>query len=78
MYVAIDEPGEDSQAGGIDRLRIARGLNGRTPTGVCDPSVFDDNDGFPRRLPGGWVEEGVSVDSPNHARMLTVVRPTTV
>jgi hypothetical protein len=68
--VAIDEPGEDGQAGGIDRLGITRRLNGRTSTRMCDPSAFYDNDRFARRLPGGGVEEAVSVDSPNHCPML--------
>ena len=72
VNVAIDEPGEDGQAGGIDCLGIAWRLNGRTPTGMRDPSVFYNNDRFASRLPGGRVEEAVSVDSPNHRPMLVL------
>src|SRR5450756_1558147 len=72
MHMAIDEPGEDGQAGGIDRLRITRRVDGRTPAGMRDPSVFYDNDRFARRLPSGRVEQAASVDSPNHGPMLVL------
>src|ERR1700693_899561 len=72
VHMAIDEPGEDGQAGGIDLLRIARRVDGRTPRRMRDPSVFYDNDRFAHRLPSGRVEEAASVDSPNHCPMLVL------
>jgi hypothetical protein len=72
VYVAIDEPWQDGQARGIDRLGITRRLNGRPASGTHDPTVFYDNDSFARRLPGYRVEEAVSVDCPNHGPMLVL------
>jgi hypothetical protein len=70
--MAIDQPREDGQAGSIDRLGVTRHLHRRAPAGMRDPSMFDDDYRFPRRLPGGRVEETVSVDSPDHGPMLVL------
>ncbi len=68
--MAVDEPGENCEAGGIDGLGVSRYLSSRTSIGMNDVSILDEHDSFASGLAGGWVQDGVGVDSPNHEAML--------
>ncbi len=70
--MAVDEAGEDGEAGGVDRFGIARRLGLGTAAGVRDAAVVNDDHGVARGLSGGRVEERVRVHSANHEAILVV------
>src|SRR5258706_15007081 len=70
--MAVDEAGEDGEAGGVDRFGIARRL-GLCPTaGVRHTAVVDDDHRVAHGLAGGGVEERVRMYGANHEPILVV------
>src|SRR2546428_5372009 len=69
--MAVDEPGQDREAGCIDGLGVARHRSRRALSRTCYVSVLDQDDGFARGLARGGMEETVRVDSPNQFRRVS-------
>ncbi len=70
MDVAVDEAGQQREAGGVDRFRIARHLGSVAFPGLCDSPVLDDDDRISHHFTGGGIKEGVAGDGADHQPML--------
>ena len=68
--VAVDEAREQREAGGVDRLGVARHLSSLAPAGLRDAAVLDEHDRLASRFSGRRVQKRVAGDGGDHEAML--------